>query len=800
MRSLTLVATLVTLASTLVAQDRSADALGEQAQSLAAESFRHSGVEMSHSPSETFGRGVRMITLHLFADRLDPNDPRTHRVLADVYEVQGLAEKALRSAEIYFQANPTDHSAGLRWLFRHKAVLQSAEEALEFARTQAARGDLPDALRAEVLTFYADVLHSQGQPNQAVSALNEALRLDPYCPRAMGGVMTLARDPSLELAINSHTNILRGHPMSATTCWALGGLLGSVGLHDEAVAVFGYGRDISRRRTHTEVVGEYLLQYAGAMLDAGQNQQVVETFAPLAEEFEPSRMVKDYHESRDLRVLLIEAYRQLGKTEQADQLSQAVHEDFQALRADANDNAVLARNAGWFYLLQKRDIERAGEYSELAVRTEPDHPETRALQAGIELRTGQADAAVRHLKPVLGSTPWAGAMLLEASVEAGNMETARGILDSLARLPRRGRAFRHLARQAQRGGLTLPQHPTKQAARDAVAELIETYIPLWGEPEKILSVSVQPVRKSVKPCDPIELKVAVRNISKVSVPVGSWGLFSPAVGFRVRVGKGDDAPPETFTRVPLASLPSPRYLEPGAEISDTVRIDVADFARYIDTRPLEELTIEVDSLLDPITIQTDQEQDEPNTFSPLPGLEIAPATITRSSLFDSYPVRFDRSDPSAWQPAYMKLLGYMVREIKTGSLPERMRVARRLGSLLAAATLDRNDRGDIPEPLDGKLSLAHLVRMMVEMQKDRSPAVRAEMLAAMDHCIMEDWVLNYIAPRFSDPAAMVRYRALEVVAQAGVKNNTPVIQSFLTSDPDELIRRLADGLLRERPR
>jgi hypothetical protein len=74
------------------------------------------------------------------------------------------------------------------------------------------------------------------------------------------------------------------------------------------------------------------------------------------------------------------------------------------------------------------------------------------------------------------------------------------------------------------------------------------------------------------------------------------------------------------------------------------------------------------------------------------------------------------------------------------------------------------------------------------------------MLAAMDHCIMEDWVLNYIAPRFSDPAAMVRYRALEVVAQAGVKNNTPVIQSFLTSDPDELIRRLADGLLRERPR
>jgi hypothetical protein len=250
------------------------------------------------------------------------------------------------------------------------------------------------------------------------------------------------------------------------------------------------------------------------------------------------------------------------------------------------------------------------------------------------------------------------------------------------------------------------------------------------------------------------------------------------MALRVNVAPG---PTGAFATLPLVVWPAPRVLEPGKSLRRLVRLDVGPLAWHLDVRPLNAMTLNVTGVLYP----------DRTGRSLIPDARVQGARIQRADLLG----QFDRSDLKAWPRIYRRALGRVVRSIQRGQLPERMVAARQVASLLVLDGLVRAGQVQPPAQLAGRLDKPVLLRMMIEVLKDGSDVVRAELLAGLLAAPLDKSIVRYLGPPvIRDKSPLVRLRLVELMGAAGMTGAGSIVR-VLSGDPHPRVRMMAEGFL-----
>ncbi|MDY6913969.1 MAG: hypothetical protein SVT52_05885 [Planctomycetota bacterium] len=736
---------------------------------LAAEGLRHSAMSILHVAPATPSRAERLVALCLFADKLMPNHPQTARLLADIYETQGRLKLASGAIQRYLAENQADHTQSVRWLHTSLETLNSAEQRVEFLKSVLARADLPAPLRAEAAMAWARILLGKGEKERAADLFAQALKLDKFNPLALSSRLASRKAPAPADRTDTMLATLHGNPLAVRIAWDLATQLDSLGLYTQSLEFFDYAWAVSSVRGEQNVSHDFIRGYFNAMLDAGQGRRAVEMFQPLAKRFE---------KSTDLRTLLIEAYRGLNEDDKADKHVEALSARYKPRRAASGASTSFAVELAWFYLITRPRPNTALAYARSAARTAGDNPIVQRVLGAAELATGQADlveAGRKRLEKLLKKDIYAAAFLAEHYYATGNEAAGGGAIISGAKLTRSGPAFRRIAALAKKHKVAIPPAAGSQAVLAAVNQFDRRVLEMGRTPEKFLAVTIRPAVEETAPGQAIEIVATLTNRGPIAVPVGNWGLLSPVVSLKVTVSG------ESFTNLPLAVWPAPRYLQPGESVRCRTRLDVGRLAQYLADRPLDELEMTVSGLLDPL--------QKGDVFqSTLPTVAVQPAKIRRLSL----PGKFDRTSPEAWRKSYQRSLGLIVRDMKTGPLPARMQAARQVASLLALAGRVKRAKAKLPEPLAKTFNRPVLLSMQRAVLADSSAAVRAEMLAGLQQVPIDQAIVQLLGPAIEDASPLVRFRLAELLGSSQMPGQNTVID-YLAQDSDPLVRRMAQA-------
>ncbi|MHC4983118.1 MAG: tetratricopeptide repeat protein [Planctomycetota bacterium] len=737
---------------------------------LAAESLTHHAGHVALFPDAP-GRTIRLRASLEFAHRLAGDEAEVNRLLADVYRSAGEPEAELDALGSYIAARPGDYFAALRWLLLKRDSLDSAEQRISFCESVISDDAHSAPLKAEALAEMAARLWGKNEQVKALNAIDQALILDPH---NLTVLMTRLRIRSKKAADEAKQMLagLAGSPADARAAITLADLLQSRGLHEQAASFFSHA---------TKAAGdeEISLLAAGglcdAMLDAGQSQQAMEIIEPLW---------KDHPDRHRLAFNLIEAYRTLGENDKADKLVAQLTPSYRPKERTEVIDAAEAAKIAWFHLAVKPTPGYALAFARRAA--EASQGTNTAAERDAQMLLGAAELkskpevvrlGVERLKAIAKEDIYAAAFLAEHFYAAGKEKEGREVLlDGLA-IGQGGWAYRRLRALASEHKVEIAPLEGAAEIREIVKQFDMKLLAPAVSPERFVEVSLEPVASRVAPGRPVALRATMTNKGDVRVPLGTEGLLVPTLFVQVVAGAEETA----FSDLPAATWPAPRYLQPGQSISVSFRVDKGTLGRMLCERPLDEIELKVTGLLSPFV-------KGKKTISSVPTISIQPVKITRLSLLSR--VRPEkREDPAE---AYQEALGWIVYDMKSRQLSARMRAARQVASLLAWVRRIETRDAKPPEPLADKVSKAVVLRMLIEVLKDPAPAVRAELLSALYDVNVDDPTMKYLAPAVSDPSALVRLLAAEVIGDSNTRGRQTIV-AHLAKDADELVRLMASA-------
>ena len=741
---------------------------------LAAESLVNSATALIHAPADTPARPARLVGLVRLAERLDAGNPRVQRLLATIHEIQGNNSEAAASLARCLAATPHDHATGVRWLTLRLATLDDADSRV--ASLQAVIDDEAVAapLRAEAAARQARIYDGQGDTQAVKNAFAKALELDPYHPDALRGTLELSEQPTPAQRVAVGVKLLKGNPLAVATAWELATLLNGLGLHDEAVGMFDYAWGaFLQRNAPQQASGLFIVQYFDAMLDAGQPEEALAIFEPMAAQFGGSG---------DFQAVMLEAMRECGDEEGEGRLLARMTAMYDARRLASPDAGELAEQA-WFHVAIKPDPPTALRLAQSAADAADDSPLMQRILGAAELAAGQEQQGIERLEKLTGTDMYAAAIIAEHYFAADNEEAARQAIEAAAALPRGGPAWRKLRALAEEYEVDLPAVSGSEEARQAIAAWDEPWRQLGLHPEKTLAVKLTALIDPLPPGRPAVLAAAISNTGSLPVPLGEWGLLQPILALRVEM----DQTAEPFTDLPLVLWPAPRYLAPGQTVMCPVRLDTADLGAALTKRPLDELTLTVHAAADPLA--------RGNQIAPaMPAVTVEPLGIRRSGLLGE----FDRQQDASWPAAYELALGRIVRDIRRGGVADRQAAARNIASLFAMVDRTFHDPNAIPPQLANAVGRPVLLTMLRAALEDPSPAVRAEMVASLAYVELDESILSLLAAVIGDDSPLVRFRVAELLGASQAPGWEMILPHF-AADSDELVRQLAAAFIAPPP-
>ena len=761
-----------TAASVSAQQPAAAPAdLTEAERTLAAESLVRSASDILLTPDAP-ARVRRLIVLAELARRLAPDNYHANRLLADVYQGQDDFARAVGALDVCLKTADNDQAIWRQWLFNKTATLHTSEDRREFFDRVIKDQAIPSAVRAQSMVRYAEVLVGQGLTDEAGQVFLQTLAFDPYHRGGLAGWLSLQKEAISPVdQCNMLLRILRGSPMDVNAARDVAVLLGSVGLWKDAIAVFDYAWEVGRRDLGVEAFPHaWLMQYCNAMLDAGQADRAVEMFAPMRGRFP---------DSLDLPTLLMEAYGQLDKPGEVRDLIRRIEAAYQG--APTGPDALQYNiEMAMFYLTARPDATRALRHARQA--TELAGPEagesvllTRLLGAA-EVANGAVAAGVKRLATISSGDAYAAYFLAEYYFGAGQDRPAAEALDAGVALGRSGPAYRLLAMLAKKHRIPIEPAPGTGQIKALMTRFGTLTFQMGRQPERFVQVSLT-AAPTVAVGDPIVMTARLTNIGPVDIPIGRTGICSPVMALRVAVAEDPDA---SFALLPMAIWHAPRYLGPGRTLSCETRSDVGPLRDYVSARPASKLTLLVTGILDPV-------QQGEELVSAVPSVQVASATVVRTSLLTDL----------AKRDGYDQLDALLRKGVDSDDPSDRMRTARRIGSLLALLAAVDAERASLPEQIPPERMRSDLLTMTRRLLQDRSAAVRAEMLDALRQAERADR-LQLVGLVLDDASPLVRVKEAELLGLSSEEAEDPRLRQ-LADDEDALVARMASAFIKPAP-
>lgn len=732
------------------------------AEGLAVASLVYSARSLGHlrDPSAVAQTG-RIRVLLQYAERLWPDSVQTNRQLMDLYEGLGDPSRAARAARQYLLARPNDYAVGLRWIRLSQAGLDRAEQRIELLQAVAADERFAKEIRAAAAAELSGVYLAQSDKGKAQQACRQALGLDPYHVGALEAMAGFGGQAGAVELLRNALTLLRANPRSMQSAWTVARLLQQGGLYSESLDYYGHAYGISRaRRPARKVMEPFLTDYFNAMLDAGLTAEACEQFEPL---------VKRYGWSLALRALMVEACRALKKDDAAKEHTDAMEEIYKPLSAPgARRSGEQAAELAWFYLAFKSQPKVALQWAQEAAGSAGNDPFVQRVLGAAELAAGKAEDGLARLMPLAAKDPHAALRLARYYLSTKEDDKARQILKKYDGKLRGGMGWRELAALAADNKMPLPPAPDVEALRGVLKQEPAHVLEMGLAPERFVTVNLTALRGELAVGEPVEITVELENTSTQPVPLGRWGLFDPVVFLSVSVNGQGKAELPNLVSVPL---PAPKYLAPGEKVSQTARVDVGAAEQLLADRPLADLKLTVTAMVDPL--QAGQEM-----FSSVPDLKVAPVTIRRKPLFDA----------AGGQLAARYALGYIVRDLRQGDPPTRLRAARQTAALLAHVR--RVEMGNAQAVFPEVLTKPVLLSMTRAFLQADSPLVRAEMLAALHQVPLDRRIISLMGGRVEDDSPLVRLRLIELLAGQRTPGHEGLLDLY-AKDSDELVREMA---------
>lgn len=756
---------MVFTASAAAQQGTSTSPAGSPADRLAARSLSYQARSLWYQRS---GSGVsrvrRTLVLLQFARRLSPSDPVVNRQLVDLYESLGRLKDASRAAAVYLDSYPDDYAMALRWIRLTLAGLNTAEERINFLEKVVESKSLCKSARASATVELMFIYQGQGKPREVEGACRKALALDPYQPVAMRKLLELSGNKDAIRVFRLGLDEFRGNPRSLYSSISIAQSLRSAGVYDKALIFYKHALTIARDiKPDDATMLNLLVGYFNAMLDAGRVKEAVEKFKPY---------VKKYNGSLKLHALMVEAYRALGQDAQADVHVKAMQRIYLPITLPgASRSGIQSAELAWFNLMFRSDAITALRWAREAARSAGDNPFVQRCLGAAEIAAGKINSGVRRLKSLLGKDAYAAVILARYYFEHDKVEDGkRVLLDGLGDI-RTNPAWRAANRLAALHNVKFPPDKQAQPMRKAVDELPGYLFVMGQHPERFVKVRLTAPRPTVRLGEPIFLEVSIENTSERTIALGQRGLFCPTVFLTIEID-GDEKLSQPDL-IPVA-IPCPKYFGPGKKVSTRVRIDAGRAGKVLFENPFADVKIIVSGKVDLLELGG-------KLFTSVPGVKVAAVRVVRSAV-----IKRDSDEKSA-----RYALGRIVRDLKRGTLAQKVRAAWQCASLLGY--IRRVERAKTRPVFSSVITKPILLSMTRAFLQTDEPVVRAEMLLALQNVDLDSQIISLMGRCIEDPSPLVRMRLIELLVVKKTRGYKTIL-SYLSYDRDELVKAMIKAL------
>lgn len=745
-----------------------------EADRLAADSLRHSAMSMIHARWGTQGRAGRLVALAAYAQKLAPGDLRTAWVLSSIYDSRREYTAAEEAVLQQLLADRKDFALGSDYIRVGLAAGAKPSDREAFLQAIMDSPDWPDPLRAQAAVEQGKAFMFNKLNTQALEMFTLALQLDKLNAEALQGALSMREPrPPLEDSVGALTAMLQGSPRTMSLLRGLASVLAVMGLHQQAAPLFDAMWDdavaaAENGRPPADVSGQYL----NSLLDSDRADRAVQVFQPLREH---------YAQDRAVMFMLVEAYRALGRTDQADQLTQRIIGDMESAASASPLGVSEAAEMAWTYTVYSPRPDQALSYARQVADTDPNSAVLQRLLGAAEVLSGDpalVEAGRARLEKVRDEDPAAPALLAEYYLGVGDEAAASAAIAEAVRDSYSGWIYRRVRDLAAKRNLTLPPHPSAEAARQIFQQFDPRILDMGRHPEKYLSVTLRALSDPWHVGEALEIEATFTNTGDLPVPLWAGGLIRATMTLEATAPALTQ---ERFNNLPMVIWPAPKYLPPGESVRTVVRIDVGALEYFLARCPLEDVELTVTATLDPI-------QRGRETVSSVPTVTVAPLTVRRRSLLGD----LDRSDAAQWVSAYRYSLRVIMTDLVRGDLPQRMRAVRQLAELVTLVRDVQLFKTRLPSPLKGAVSKPVLLAMVGKAMQDPSEVVRAEMVAALGQAWLDEEILNVVSPAATDPSPLVRFRLVELLSAAGQGKAEQTID-LLARDADPLVRQMASA-------
>jgi tetratricopeptide (TPR) repeat protein len=182
------------------------------------------------------------------AARLNPNEPRYQRLLAESALQNHDAATALAALLAYSRLVPDDEGAQLQIIDMHTATMQSADERLSYFKSLVDAPKLSDAVRSYAAMRASRLLYDRLQDTDAQAMLAQSLRLNPVNVEALRmNYDRVSDDGTTYERTGALLAMLRANPAQPDVMARLAGELAAAGLPGESIAWYNWAFNAAAR-------------------------------------------------------------------------------------------------------------------------------------------------------------------------------------------------------------------------------------------------------------------------------------------------------------------------------------------------------------------------------------------------------------------------------------------------------------------------------------------------------------------------------------------------------------------------
>ena len=719
-------------------------------------------VDLARHEGHLLGRGgsPRATSLHVIAlleaaRQCDPSYPDTYQWLYDLYLRMGRGKPAHDVLTRYVQLAPNDETSRLRLLEVELENRQTAEQRVEFIKSELGRGSLTPFYESELRRRLAKYYFESRDNEAATREIEIALRLNHMnvAARELAYEMFKETEPALQ-RVEMALQLISVNPSQAGLIWDLAEFLDRLSLHKESQEWFNRAIDVHRLSNDKPIPADYWQKLAASYMASG--------------DFEQARKAADAAIASDpahpgARLLRASILKKLKDDDKASQDLNAVNAAAEKLGSEisAGKKQERAAEVAWYYAYHHPDKDKAMQFARIAM-AQPKPDALAKMAYGYALRlNGQNDEAINVLKPLSSADQLAAVELARAMLDNGNKSGANTILKTAAALQYSGVAYEQIRELLAKQNEKAPTAPAQPKVVSALQRFPRDIFDFFKKPGAYLKSSLR-FEPAIDPLDSINVTLRMENAAPFAITLGEGFMVRPLAAISASVTTQKKT--YDFTNYLQVLVNSRPVLMPGDAVEKTFSIDVGPIREQLLANALEPANLEVRALIDPV-------YDKGELVAGLGTISIAQIEVSR-------------------QPLDIKEGGItaLLENARDENPMARIRAAHSIAAILAAIK-----KG----PLANRVPQDKLTAALTQLLKDPEWHVRGRSVAACDAVRLDMKITNAAAPSVNDENAIVKTLGVRLFAPKHGKGFIPVLEQLSKNDPSTCVRMMAASFLPE---